>query len=134
MQENGNMPAEFVVVSRKDPLDLQSPPRYYPRAKSSGVIEVRQLMQRIAEMSTLSSADVVITLEALLRVIPQYITEGKIVRLGELGSFRLSLQGEGADTPEALSAKHIKSHRLLFRPGKVFRKALKTIQYRKAVK
>ncbi|TVL97157.1 MAG: DNA-binding protein [Candidatus Brocadia sp. WS118] len=128
------MPVKFIAIPRKDPANPAAAPRYYPRTKSSGVIEVRQLMERIAEMSTLSSADIVIVLEALLQVIPQYIAEGKIVRLGALGSFRLSLQGEGVDTPETLSAKHIKSHRILFRPGREFRKALKTIQYRKAAK
>jgi predicted histone-like DNA-binding protein len=134
MQENGNMPAEFVVVSRKDPLDLELPPRYYPRAKSSGTVGIRELAEEIAGFSSLSTVDVMAALEGLLQVIPRHINNGKLVRLGDLGTFRLTFKGKGADSPEAVTAQNIKSTRLIFRPGKEFRKALKAIQYRKAVK
>lgn len=128
------MPVEFVVVARKDPLDLESPQHYYPRAKSSGMVGIRELAEEIAGFSTLSTVDVIAALEGLLQVIPRHINNGKLVRLGDLGTFRLTFKSEGAESPEAVTAKNIKSTRLIFRPGKEFQKALKVIQYRKATR
>lgn len=65
----------------------------------------------------------------MLQVIPRHINNGKLTRLGDLGTFRLTFKGEGAESPEAVTEKNIKSTRLIFRPGKEFRKALKAIQY-----
>jgi hypothetical protein len=48
-----------------------------------------------------------------------------------LGTFRLTLQSEGAETPEAVTEKNIKSIRLRFCPGKVFQKGLAGIQYKR---
>ncbi len=52
---------------------------------------MRELARGIAEISTLSELDMIVALEELILAIPQYLAEGKIVRLGDFGTFRLIL-------------------------------------------
>jgi len=70
-------------------------------------------------------------LESLLKVIPDHLLNGRIVRLGDFGSFRLTLASEGADTEDDFSKSMIKKVKLNFRPGKQIRNDLKTAEYEK---
>lgn len=71
-------------------------------------------------------------LEALVQLLPDYLTDGRSVKLGDFGSFRLTLSSEGADTAETFNSSMIKKSKLHFRPGKLIRDALTTIEYEKA--
>jgi predicted histone-like DNA-binding protein len=71
------------------------------------------------------------TLEALIQVLPSEIAEGKIVQLGEFGSFGITLQSEGAETEEAFTASNIKRFSIRFRPGKIFKNTLNNAGYKK---
>jgi len=70
-------------------------------------------------------------LESLLKVIPAHLLNGRIVRLGDFGSFRLTVTSEGADTEDHFSKSMIKKVKLNFRPGKQIRNDLKTAEYEK---
>ena len=70
--------------------------------------------------------------DALLKVIPNELAKGNVVDLGDFGSFWLKVNAEGAETTEDVRASQI--HRLMphFKPGKEFKKALKSIEFKKA--
>jgi hypothetical protein len=53
------------------------------------------------------------------------------VRLGEFGSFMVTISSEGAETAEAFNASLIRSNAIRFRPGKEVQKVLKTVQYQR---
>ncbi|WP_247653606.1 hypothetical protein [Flavobacterium sp. CS20] len=59
------------------------------------------------------------------------LSQGHIVYLGDLGSFRVSLSSEGFDLEEDVSSNAIKDSKILFRPGKRFRDLLKTLEFKK---
>lgn len=104
---------------------------YYPQVKSSGKVMLRQFAQQIADISTVSAVDTIAVLEALLTVIPRELAEGRIVRLGDFGSFSLRIRGQGADTPEGVTAHNITKTLTSFRPGKLFKGALDNISFEK---
>jgi len=79
-----------------------------------------------SERSTFSVSDVNAVIEALSDLIPQQIAQGKIVRLGDFGSFSISFKSEGVEKPEDFEPEMIKGHSLNFRPGRIVQKALKT--------
>ena len=126
------MPVKYIVVPHKIPSKPDEPVAYYPRLKSSGEVNLREIANDIALVSTVSQADTMAVIEGLLQKIPQYLAEGKIVRLGELGSFHLSIQAEGSDSPEKVNASKIKRNKLHFRAGKIVKQMLKHLDYRKA--
>ncbi len=126
------MTVKFSVVPKKDPRDLEAPPKYYPAVVSKGRSDLRAIAERITQMSTVTSVDTLAVLEAFLLVIPMELAEGNIVELGELGSFRLTVLASGEDRPEAVSKRNIKEVKVRFKPGKLFKRELKKLEFRKA--
>jgi len=126
------MPVSFSVVERGNPSKPSQPKKFYASARSSGEISLRDLAKEIAEISTMSLPDVIGVLESVVMLVPRHISQGKIIRLGELGSLRISVSSEGVENPEEVSAKSIKSNKFLFAPGKELQKALKNVEYVKA--
>ena len=127
-----HMAVPYTIVSRVNPGKPKDPVKYYASAKSSGEISIRDLAKEIAEISTMSLPDVIGVLESVVMLVPRHIGHGKIIRLGELGSLRISLHSEGMEKPEEVSAKQIKSNKFVFTPGKDLQKALKNVEYVKA--
>lgn len=126
------MPVKYIVVPHKIPSKLDEPVSYYPRLKLSGEVNLREIANDIARISTVSQADTMAVIEGLLQKIPQYLADGKIVRLGELGSFHLSIQAEGSPDAKSVNASKIKRNKLHFRAGKLVKQTLKHLDYRKA--
>jgi len=125
------MTVKFTTTAKKNPRDPSAPPKYYAVVKSNGRVDLRQVARRIADISTISSADTLGVLEALLMVIPQLLAEGQIVRLGDLGSFRLTVKSEGMDSPEEVTVHTIDGLSVRFTPGKLFKQALANVEFEK---
>jgi nucleoid DNA-binding protein len=70
-------------------------------------------------------------LENLLTVIPMAMADGKIVRLGEFGSYSLTVKSDGTATAAELSVNQIKKRSVKFRAGKIFMKAINDIDFKK---
>lgn len=67
-----------------------------------------------------------------MEVIPEEISNGRTIRLGELGSLYVSTKSEGAETAEKANASLIKSAKVDFRPGPELVKLAKVLDYQKA--
>ena len=126
------MTVKFNVVARSDPRDLEAPKKYYPSLKSSGRMKLRQMAEEMAEISTLSSIDMMAALEALLVIIPRELGKGNIVELGDLGSFWLRAQTTGAEAAADVTAQNIAQLLPLFKPGQEFKNTLKDVDFQKA--
>ena len=126
------MSVKYIIVPHKIPSKPDQPPTYYPRLKSIGEINLREIAEDIAKGSTVSPGDTMAVIESLLQKVPDYLARGYIVRLGELGSFYLSIQAEGSDSSEQVNATKIKRNKLHFRAGKIVKQMLKHLDYRKA--
>jgi predicted histone-like DNA-binding protein len=85
----------------------------------------------IIKMSTVSSIDTTAVLEAFMNVVPDQLSDGKIVELGDFGTFRVSVSSEGAELPEAVTTRSITDVRILFQPGKRFKKLINSTEFEK---
>lgn len=126
------MPINYVVTPRVNPKDLAAPRKFYAIAKSTGEETVRQLATEISKRTNLSSSEVFAAIEAFIDLVPERLSEGKIVRMGDFGSFSISLSSEGVEKEENFTAAHIKSNSLNFHPGKLVQKVLDGAEYKKA--
>jgi len=126
------MTVKYNVVERGNPSNPAAPKKFYPSIKSSGRRTLRQMAERISQISTVSSTDTMAVLEALLTTIPQELAAGNIVELGDFGNFWLRGDSEGMETPEAVRASSIKGVLPRFNPGKEFKKVLDVIEFEKA--
>ena len=125
------MPVKFTTTPKKNPQDLGAEPKYYAIVKSDGRVDTIGVAKSINSMSTISYPDTVAVLEAFLQVVPEKLSDGKIVELGDFGSFRMSVSSQGADTPEELTIRNITDKKVVFTPGKRFKEMLASIKFQK---
>lgn len=112
----------YKLVQRfSKPGDLTSPKKWYAIAQSTGSAGMSELCMLIAARSTVSSADVKAVLDNLIFVIDFQLKSGRTVRLGELGSFRLSVSSKGVNDKEDFTSSLLKAPKIIFTPGAALR-------------
>lgn len=119
----------YSVVKRKDPKNLEGEGLFYGQAQARGVAGIREMSKRIQQMCTVTRADVMAVLIALEDVVSEALSNGEIVRLGELGSLQVSFSSEGVATKEKYNETYIKTKRVLFRSGMTLANMLETLKY-----
>lgn len=119
----------YSVVKRKNPSNPLAAPRYYAQAQARGEADIRTISDRIQVMCTVTRADVVAVLTALETCVSDSLSNGEIVRLGELGSLQMSLSSKGADTKEEFNSSLIDKSHILFRPGLTLTEMQRTLRF-----
>lgn len=105
--------------------------KYYASANVTGEVSIEGLTKRIEKISTVSGADIRAVLYALVDVSVGEMSDGKVVRLGDLGYFRVSISSEGVDSEKEVTSDIIKGGRVIFTPGKEIKNMLKNLTYQK---
>lgn len=92
---------------------------WYPQAVTVGKpVTTDEVSKRLAAESTVSPADTYAVLKALGSVLGDYMAQGRTVKLDGLGTFYYTCQaaGNGAETPEGVTAASINGVRVQFLP------------------
>ena len=121
----------YSVVPRINPRDKEAAPKFYAQAQARGDVNIREMATRIQGTCTVTKADVYAVLVALEDVIVEALQNGEIVRLGELGTFQVSLSGKGAVTSEDYDTSLIRKARINFRPGLTLAGMLSNLSFSK---
>ena len=124
----------YSVVPRKNPHNKGEAPKFYAQAQARGEANLRSMAEEIEKMCTLTYADIAAVLIALETTICKCLANGEIVRLGELGSMRLSLSSNGAAVANEFLPSLIKRSRILFRPGSTLNLMMKSLSFEKVAK
>ncbi|MCO7332427.1 HU family DNA-binding protein [Riemerella anatipestifer] len=106
--------------------------KFYASSVYQGEKTLEGLTKDIEKISTVSGADIRAVLYALVDVMQTSLSEGRIVRLGELGSMRVSLSSEGKAKEEEVTSAAIRNTKVLFTPGADLKKMLQTLKFEKA--
>ena len=117
---------KYVIQGKRNPLD-RSQMKYYAQMASTTPVTLEQIIKRIEKRSTVSSADVKAVLDALQYEVIDALESGNSVRLGDLGSFRLTLQSDGVASQEEakkLGARLIRQVNVQFSKSTSMRDAL----------
>ena len=125
------MAVPITAVGKIIPVNSNGPLHYFPRAIQSGVIDLDQLTEQISSSTTLTETDCQAVVFSLVHHISRALQDGKIVRIGHLGSFQISVKGSSSDSPEEVTAKNINSASIIYRPGPRFKKLLKNLEYKR---
>jgi predicted histone-like DNA-binding protein len=96
-------------------LQPGQPKKWYANTKNTGDVTLKALGKEIAQRSTVSPADTQAVLVALTEVMAENFAEGRSVRLGDFGSFQVSVNSEGAETEAKFNASLIKGTKIVFR-------------------
>jgi predicted histone-like DNA-binding protein len=99
--------------------------------KSDGDAGLRSMGKRITQRCTVNQADTLAVLEALTQVLCEDLDDGKISRLGDFGSFQVTLGSTGAESEEKFHPSMITGGRVVFRPGVGLKEMLNNLTYEK---
>lgn len=123
------MPIKYKAVEK--PLPSKNEKKWYASANMVGEKTLEGLTTDIEKISTVSGADIRAVLYALVDVMTTSLSDGQIIRLGELGSMRVSISSEGKDKAEEVIASSIKGAKVLFTPSDKIKKMLNNLKYEK---
>ncbi len=127
------MSVKFTSIAKGQPgVKGGGQKKYYATAVTSGELDLDGLTKLIEKSSTVNGADIRAVLYAMVDTLVDNLANGEVVRMGELGSLRLSISSEGKEKEEDVSASSIVSSKVIFTPGKKIKNMLKTVEFRKA--
>lgn len=98
---------------------MKSTGKYYPTAVLvDKPMEIDELAAQIAEMSTVSKADIVAVLASLPGVMARGMNSGRSIHLQDLGFFRYTIDARkgGRDTEKEVSPDDVERTRIRFTP------------------
>jgi predicted histone-like DNA-binding protein len=126
------MSIKFKVIERGEPgVAGGGTKKFYASPVMDGEMNLSDLTKAIEKICTVSGADIRAVLYALVDVSVDNLSNGTIVRLGDLGSMRVSLSSEGKTTAEEVKATAIKSSSVIFTPGTRIKEMLATVKFQK---
>lgn len=101
----------------------------YGVAKSTGTCSMARLCKLVAARSAMSSADVKSVLDSLNWVMDFELSEGNTVKLGEFGSFHMTVSSYGEENRSDFTANNIKKAKIVFTPGSDLRKTKRDMSF-----
>ena len=115
---------KYIAQTRKNPVTKSV--AWYPQAAHVEALSLEDITERISLTCTVTEHDIKAVLSALQEQIVFALRNGNSVRLGDLGSFRLTMQGSPCETREEVSAEKIRRLRVRFTSGSRLRSSLKS--------
>ncbi len=125
------MPIYFHAIKKTLCNSSKGARGYYASTSAAGEASLEMLTEEIEKISAMSGADIRGVLYALVDGVTRHLREGRIVRLGDLGSLRLSLKSRREAQEADVDEHSIKGSKIIFFPGKRLSTMLKMLILKK---
>ena len=126
------MPIKFKVIERGQPgVAGGGEKKFYASPVMDGEMTLADLTKSIEKISTVNGADIRAVLYALVDVAVDSLSNGKIIRVGDLGSLRMSLSSEGKVKATDVTASAVKNASVIFTPGTRIKEMLSVAKFQK---
>jgi predicted histone-like DNA-binding protein len=126
------MAIKYKTIKRGEPgVKGGGTPKYYAKPVIQGERNLEHLTTDIEKISTVSGADIRGVLYATVDVVTDDLANGMIVRIGDLGSLRMSFSSEGFATADEVNGKAVKNTKIIFTPGPKLKAMQKTLKFEK---
>lgn len=127
------MSVTYNIIQRGEPgVAGGGTKKYYASSVTNNTIGIEELTTEIAKLSTVNGADISAVLYGIVEVLPQLLSKGNSIQLGDLGYFRVGISSKPSDTEEEVNATNIRRSKVLFRPGRKIGTMLKALTFKKA--
>ena len=103
--------------------------KQYANPVNAGKLTIKDLSKDIAARTTLTRGDIENVLISFVEGLPTYLKLGLSVKLGDLGTMRLTLKSEGVDEGMKFDASKIKGVKVIFTPSTELKNNLKDITF-----
>lgn len=116
-------------VQRRNPADEDAPMKWYPVQYTTKLVDETEVAELIADETTLNPMEAQMAIRQLRKVVQRLLLDGKSVKLGNWGTFNVTLNTEGADTKDALTARNVKVVNINFQPGTELKAAMQRADF-----
>ena len=122
----------FKKLQRKNPRETNAdaPKKWYISLKSVGRKRESEIAILAADGTTLDPKEAELAYSRFGKVVMQVLLDGHTVEIANFGSFRLTVNSEGKDTKEELTANNIKNLNLRFVPYEATKDILKKATFK----
>ena len=111
-----------LVLRPSKPGEKDSEKKFYAVSKTNGTSSMKTLCKLISARSTVSS-------DNLNFVLDMELQEGRIVKFGDFGSFRISVSSDGVTDKKDFNSSMLRPPRIIFTPGGELKDTKKTLEY-----
>jgi predicted histone-like DNA-binding protein len=127
------MAIKYKVIEKAQPgIAGGGEKKFYASTALNGEMTLDGLTKSIEKISTVSGADIRAVVYAMVDVMKDALAEGRIVRLGDLSSLRISFSSNGEDTEDKVTGYSIKGAKTIFTPGTQLKEMLSLLKFEKA--
>ena len=113
----------YSLINRANPRDKDASKKTYAIAQYAGVMDLEKFASHIATHGCVySEADIIAILKMAVNCMREQLLAGQKIKLGDLGSFYLSLASKGTLTAEDFNPDiHVKAVNVNWERGRKFR-------------
>lgn len=120
----------FNVVPKVNPRRPRSGERkYYAVLKSLGMVDEVEVARQLSEVTMRTPQEAEYAIHQFEKILLCNLLNGHTVKLGELGSFSLTINSHGCDSAEEVTADCIKNVNLNFRPSEKVKQAVNNVDF-----
>ena len=119
----------YKLVKRAVPRDPEGKYMGYAIPVPRKRLKRRDLIEIIADKTSLMTADVASVLEAFFKEVPAQLLDGNTIDVGDLGTFYPTLSSEGRENREDFNQNLIQQVRIRFRPSMLISDTLNSARY-----
>ena len=133
--QKGTGIVQYSVGMHPNPMNENDPEKAYASLQYQGTVVVDQLAAHICEHNSVYSEGTVVgVITEMVKCILEFIKDGYKVQVGQLGTFKLSIQSKGAETLEGFNpATNIIDAYVEYEPGGRFVDLAGTITFEQVV-
>ena len=125
------MKIKYVLSQKRNPQDPEGPKKWYATVKSTQEVTLKQLGKEITQRCTVNYADTLAVLESLTQMLAEHLGNNEIVKLGDFGTFYITIGSEGAETEEKFHRSMVRDPKVRFRSGSDLKNMIRLLDFEK---
>lgn len=125
---------QYKLIQKINPQDKEAPKKWYATPITLKAQDVKTMTRAATENTSTAPIEMEASIDLLWKYATQQLLQGHTVKLGGLGSIRVTFKSDGVEDITTFNAgSMIKEARLLFTPSKEFREGvIKNLQFHNA--
>ena len=121
----------YSVSPRINPRDKEAAPKYYATAQKTSTVTLDELSENISHATTATRADVLAVITAVIDEMMNELKKGNSIILGDVGTFRMTINSKGAETAEDFDVSLIKKASVRYYPSRRVKNIYSELEYKK---
>ena len=108
-------------VQRFNPMDKEAEKKWYVTQLTTAQVDETQVAMDLADETTLNPSEAMMAIRQLRKILLRRLLAGESVKLGNWGSFSVTISSTGVLAKELVNTHCIKSVNLNFQPDEAFK-------------